>query len=281
MSILIPVSEERNPQLLHKTPVSKLYGVPFINSIRDKISGVGSIVEMDGKNNNEVREVSDLYSAIDILAKVGYIDFMLPINVKSVSGNQRDSYPYSYSIKASSIVEAYANPNDASDSIIRVRDNEKQEDKLYTVDETLAEITALIPAAGGGSEYLSFSRSFTQAEVRTLNTLNGGYGIELLPYPGAGKIYHIVHPLLTTKLTGGAFATAEIWIYTFDYGTPVFLGSTNSNTIPPTTLVEQMNLEDASFHKLNDSIYLYSSIEQSTFEGTWELTFNYKIVDIS
>jgi len=145
MSILIQGTEIQNSQG-QSTSIVKLYGVPFINTLRAR--DTDCVIVLNGRRNNEERIVSESYSTVSALASLGHSDFVIPITVKAVSGVNRDSYPYSLSIKASQIVEVYANPQDSNDSIIRVRDEEKIEDVYYTVDETLADIVALaIPAA--------------------------------------------------------------------------------------------------------------------------------------
>ena len=142
MAILIPVTEETNRQGVNNPFISKLYGVPFINKIRE--NGVKSTIILDGKRNDEERIVSESKSTIDALVSSGYLDFMFNLTVKNVSGSLNDDYPYSASLKASQIVEVYSNPETPSDSIVRYRDESKQEDTLYTVDEDLAAIISLM-----------------------------------------------------------------------------------------------------------------------------------------
>jgi hypothetical protein len=176
MSILIQGTEIQNSQG-QSTLIVKLYGVPFINALRAR--DTDCVIVLDGRRNNEERVVSETYSAISALASVGYIDFVLPVTVKAVSGVNRDSYPYSLSIKASQIVEIYANPQDSNDSIIRARDEDKIEDVFYTVDETLAAIVALIPSVAAAPTYKVYRALLTQtgtnAPVATVleNTLGG------------------------------------------------------------------------------------------------------------
>ena len=148
MGVLIPITEETNRQGTNDPFISKLYGIPFINKIRE--NGAKSTIILDGKRYDEERIVSESKSTIDALVNSGYLDFMFNLTVKNVSGSLNDDYPYSISLTASQIVEVYEDSETPSDSIVRYRDDSKQEDTLYTVDEDLAAITALMPSIGGG-----------------------------------------------------------------------------------------------------------------------------------
>ncbi len=132
-----------------------------------------------------------------------------------------------------------------------------------------------------GSDYIAFSREFTQAEVRTLNTANGSYGPELLPTLAAGKAYVIINPLIITKATGGTYATADLWIYPFNASSATYLGTTNSARITPSDDIQQLDLEADAFLKITDAVHLWSSVQQAAFEGTWEVIFQYKVIDIN
>ena len=121
-----------------------------------------------------------------------------------------------------------------------------------------------------------FTRTLTQAEVRTLNSANGGYGIELLPASGVGNIYAINNVYIKYELTGGAFASADIWVYNFSQSGAEYMGSTNSLAALG-TYYEHLVQEQDTYISSNDKIYIYSSVEQSAFEGAWVVSFDYTI----
>jgi len=167
MGVLIPVTEETNRQGVNDPFVSKLYGIPFINKIRE--NGAKSTIILDGKRCDEERIVSESKSTIDALVNSGYLDFMFNLTVKNTSGSLNDDYPYSISLTASQIVEVYEDSKTPSDSIIRYRDDSKQEDTLYTVDEDLAAITALMPSIGGGGGSTELGNSiFVSSKGKTV-----------------------------------------------------------------------------------------------------------------
>lgn len=140
---LINVTEEKLRQLTHApSPIAKLYGTKYISSTR--ANGSKCTVIMDGKYVNEERLVSETFSAINTLTTGGYIDFLITLTVKELNGVAVTT-AYSQSFRASQIVEAYADPADANDSVVRVREDGRKEDDLYTVDETLAAIMLLVP----------------------------------------------------------------------------------------------------------------------------------------
>ena len=142
MPILIQVTEETNRQGINSPAISKLYGVPSISLVRD--NGTSATIILDGKRSNEERIVSETYSTISDLIDVGYTDGFVLLD--QANGD-------ALSLRAANIVEVQE--NDASESIITYRDNDKQVDVQYVVTETMVQILALLPTGGGlGSENL-------------------------------------------------------------------------------------------------------------------------------
>lgn len=126
-----------------------------------------------------------------------------------------------------------------------------------------------------------FERELTQAEVRTLNSANAGYGAKLIDGV-ANNVIQIFNPLIIYKATGGTFATADIWLYDDVYSiSGYYKGSTNSASFTPITLIEQPELEPSSYLGIAGDVYIWSSVEQSSFEGTWVIKFDYKFIDIT
>ena len=136
---LINVTETKLRQLTHATPIAKLYGTKYIST--SKANGSACTIFMDGKYLNEERVVSETFSAINALTTGGYIDFLITLTVKALNGVDVTT-AYSQSIRASQIVEAWA---EGADSVVKLRNDDRSEDMLVTVDETLAAIMLLVP----------------------------------------------------------------------------------------------------------------------------------------
>ncbi len=137
---LINVTEIKNRQLTHTTPIAKLYGTIFIKNTRS--NGINCTIFMDQKYLDEERVVSETFSAINALTNGGYIDFLITLTVKEINGLTVGT-AYQQSFRASQIVEAYDN---GSDSDIKFRVADRKEDDIYTVDESLAAIMLLVPS---------------------------------------------------------------------------------------------------------------------------------------
>lgn len=277
MGILLYVTEERNRQGSLNIPAPKLYGIPYITKMRANGNKTNIFIS-SGSDVQEERVVSESYSDLNLLANIGYVDFLIPLTVIGISGNVNDNYPYIASLKASDIVEVSQSASNQNNSIVRYRNPSRKEDIFYTVQEDLATIQSITPASPGG--WFSLRRELTQAEVRTLNTANGNYGIKLIDAPGANKFIDYRNPRIIYKAIGGAFVDADIWIYDDVKNASVFQGVTNSLTIIPSTQVEYLNLEEGAYGGINGNIFIYSSVQQSTFEGTWIVEFEYRIIDV-
>jgi hypothetical protein len=137
---LIEVNEIKLRQLTHKTPIAKLYGTGFIKNTR--ANGSNCTIFMDQKYLDEERVVSETFAAINTLTNGGYIDFLITLTVKEINGRTVGT-AYAQSFRASQIVEAYAN---GADSDVKFRAEDRKEDDIYTVDETLAAIMLLVPS---------------------------------------------------------------------------------------------------------------------------------------
>lgn len=125
------------------SPRTTLYGIPYIKLVRS--NGAKSTLIVNGKNNNEEVIVSESYSTVSSSINTGFSDFAISLTVNGTDENRNDNYPYSISLLASKIVEVYANPQNASESIVAYRDEDNPNDRLYTVNETVAEIQGLTP----------------------------------------------------------------------------------------------------------------------------------------
>lgn len=164
---------------------------------------------------------------------------------------------------------------------------EKLQTQTVVVDETPTQINALINTE---TTLTSFSLEIAQADVRLLNTSNGGYGYELLPPPGVGKAYVISNPIYKWIATGGSFTSADLWLYYKNENDATFLSTINGAVVTPATFLEvpyYNNIgttgggSDGLYPSDNIGIHLYASVQQASFEGSLIITFDYKIVDFN
>ena len=142
MSIFLQVTEEKKGKVVNSSPIEKLYGIPFISDI--KASGNKSIITLSGVNGEEERTVSESKTALDLLVKKGYVDFLLSVTVKRSSDNLSNTSIFKLSLRASQIIEIFKYTQNLSDSIIRFKEDPNKE-ILYTVDESFDTIKGLIP----------------------------------------------------------------------------------------------------------------------------------------
>ncbi len=172
MAILVSLNVEKNNSGTLSAPRTTLYGIPFITLVR--ANGAGSTLIVKGLNGPEEVIVSQSYASVDALINAGYLDFSIPLTVNSVVGIPRDTYPYAISLRASNIVEVYANPQNASESVVTYRDEESPNDRLYIVNEDLAAISALLPviSTGDGNGIYTSSGSLPAPTVVTMATNN-------------------------------------------------------------------------------------------------------------
>jgi len=136
----------------------------------------------------------------------------------------------------------------------------------------------------------SFSRTFTQAEIRTFNSANGGYGVEILPAPGAGKVYQIEPPTMRWEATGGSFTSAIGWIYYYNEAGALSHFTVATPSLPATFFdipyYNNINTaagdgSDGQFPSDNIRVMIYTDAAQSSYEGTMTLKFDYKIIDFN
>lgn len=202
--ILYDVTETKFRQLTHATPISKILNTSFTENVR--ANGGGSTIFTMGQYLAEQREVSDSYATINALVTGGYVDFMIPLTSKTLNGV---AAAYAITLKASSIVSIQADPQDANDSEVIVREKGRASDTTYIVDETLAAIRLLIPAFSSGGTF-STDAAITATGVddtdaylmtKQLNVISGGAantGVEL-PLATGGQTVTVMNVTASVK----------------------------------------------------------------------------------
>jgi len=129
----------------HKTALTKSYNSFFVKNT--KVNGSGCELELLGRATKDVRIVSESNAAVLAAANAApttTIEKLLAVTVKSKQGDLESRItPYAMSLSKNTIVEYYADPNDAADTIVIVaREKNTVERIIYTVDETYAAIKA-------------------------------------------------------------------------------------------------------------------------------------------
>jgi len=279
MSILVPVTEESNRQGALRTPVSKLYGIPHVSLMRSR--GSKTVLFIGGVVLEE-RLVSQDYATLDPLFNSGYSDFLLPLNVIGTGGNINDTYPYKVSLRASNIVEIYEQEEDPSNSVVRYRDNEKKDDKLYIVDESINDILSLSTGIN------SFSIELNQSQARTLSSSNGGYGAEILPVLPINNIYDVRSARFVFKEdAASAIKAGEIWLYSSSGSQ--FVDTTLARTLiaPSTDMYEpRVGKAGSDLPRIGelgsaDSLYLWTTLDWDSFIGSIVVEVDYRVVNLS
>lgn len=148
---------------------------------------------------------------------------------------------------------------------------------------------------GAVGDIITLKTTLTQAQVRTLNSANGGYGIELITDPGVDKMIDIIgNPVLYWNLTGGTFALAQSWIYYKSLSKALFHGSINDAVAAPNKFPELPYFNNVPVTEGGngagglypafqgaDGIYLYADAEQIAYEGDLTVVMSYRIIDLS
>jgi hypothetical protein len=154
---------------------------------------------------------------------------------------------------------------------------------------TLPDASGTVALTSDISNTLSIDVTLSQAEVRTLNSANGGFGYQFLAAPGSDKIYVITsNPVYYWDVTGGTIPNSDIWLYNSSTSSQ-FQVKTPFDGVIPFTLYTMPNVyntvsesgTDGISPGSNDPLYMYSSVEMSAYEGTLRVKFDYKIIDFS
>ena len=273
MPILIQVTEESNRQGTNNPPIDKLYGVPSMSLVRD--NGTSATIILDGKRTNEERIVSETYTEIMNLIEPGYTDAFIDLN--QTNGE-------SLSLRAGKIVEIQA--DESGNSIVRYRDNEKQEDIQYIVTENFATILSLLPAGGGGGSQtllqtlalgnVTGSNDIVISDDQTVEAVNGASYLDLradstdnnVELVGDNTGFKIFGSLGTAGFGNNVDATNDLTseINISNFGAALFLANSNG-AILKTGLVGLVYNQDFTWN-IDADLPNYPS-QMSTQMGTY------------
>jgi len=126
--------------------------------------------------------------------------------------------------------------------------------------------------------YKKFELTIEETDVRILNTLNGGFGIELLPPIDDQTTYDIVNPVIIFDIGLVGFSIADT-LQLYFQNQSVFY-SVNTDTTPSVKYAQQM---DFNFRILphSESVYIKLNNSHSDFQGKIRIEFEYRKINLT
>lgn len=149
MARLVTVTETINNGKTLTAPTAKAYGAKFIRKFED-ISGA-TTVSIKGRSVLDTRVVSDTYADLKTAynaaeTTTNTTNYQIELNVFNQVGQARLTTAIPVAFPVDSIVEVQPDPDNAADSLVTVRNDNKLSDDQYIVDETVAAILVLSEA---------------------------------------------------------------------------------------------------------------------------------------
>lgn len=149
MAQSIEVTEKEVNGRTNSSPITKSINTDYIESFRgvDASGTDDTEIFLKGRATKDLRRVNENYAAVAaaaIVVSTSVKDLIVSLTVKKKSGDiEANVTPYLTGIPKHTIVEYFADPNDATDSIVvTARGKNDMEREYWTVDETYAAIKA-------------------------------------------------------------------------------------------------------------------------------------------
>lgn len=149
MAQSLEVTEKVVNGFTHPTAITKSYNSAFVETFRgvDAAGDDDTEIFLRGRATKDLRRVDENYAAVLAAANgvtTTAIETALSLTVKAAPGDlEADITPYLQGFPKNQVVEFYADPNDANDSIvITARGKNGLERDVWTVDEAYAAIKA-------------------------------------------------------------------------------------------------------------------------------------------
>jgi hypothetical protein len=145
MAQSIEITEVKNNGKELCTPMTKSYNTAFIDSTR--VDGTGCEIFLGGRNTKDVRKVSETNAAVLAAANAAPttdIEKLLALTVKAKAGDLESRItPYAMNVNKANIVEYFADPSDAADSIVIIATGKNSAERMVlVVDQTYAALKA-------------------------------------------------------------------------------------------------------------------------------------------
>ncbi len=162
--MIIQVTETQYEGNLHVTPVSKLYNSDFMDVVRDENGNTK--IEIKGINRIENRLVQESFATISTALLADTFVDEESVSVPAI----RKGSTSTEMLSVHEIVEAYPNPDNSAQTLVRSRSNTKLQDRLLLVSRTVVELLGDIRSASGLGT--SASKTITQTLNNGDNTVN-------------------------------------------------------------------------------------------------------------
>ena len=150
----------------------------------------------------------------------------------------------------------------------------------FNLNKILNSIADLAGGPGGG--FTTLTKVYTEAEVQTMFSANGGFGHELLPAPGVGKYYQMKNLVAVYDLYNGGTIAADLSFYPnnnasrfiITLSTYFIIGGASKRLYEPSQLAGEM--DNFTF---NEPIWSFTDVEQIDAYGTLTVTVDYRVID--
>lgn len=149
MSQFIEVTEEQNNGATHETAITKSL---VLSAIDDFVAeGSKTIIFVKGRGQKDTRLVSEDYATVLAAANAAPsadVERVVDFTVKAMQGDLESRVtPYNKGINKDQVIEFYADPQDANDSIVVTSLSKNEAERVvYTVDDTYANIKSSFDA---------------------------------------------------------------------------------------------------------------------------------------
>lgn len=142
-----------------------------------------------------------------------------------------------------------------------------------------------------GGSWTRATFDLTQAQIRVLQSANGGFGFELFDAQGANKIVQISNAILRFNKTAGTFPQSFFEIYSANNENyaAIMNFDNSSESAPTNNSVYIFNSRNNGLvlgyfetsQLINDKIYLYANADFADYEGTAKLILDYRVIDFT
>jgi len=152
-------------------------------------------------------------------------------------------------------------------------------DKLYVNDGDADGCNFNLVAGEGLIQY--GTHEITNAEVKLMNSANGGKGHEILAAPGTGKLISEIDLVVVHNYVTAAFSYAVPQVKIGD----IVIGSGSRDLFEATSdhimRSTQGSENEAATDLINKGLYLYATAVPATGGGTFSVRFAYRIYDFN
>ncbi len=141
MANLITVTEEQNGSVTYPTAKTKLLGVAKIQNVVPQSAGTKSLILTDAVTEPTQRVCTETVAAVLALQNTAATKTAIALTVKKIEGEVEGFLTAEVrNFTLADVVEVFADPADANDSVVVMAHPNKSSWTNYIVDETVAAI---------------------------------------------------------------------------------------------------------------------------------------------